>query len=648
MPKLQEKISLKLPDGKEISVEKGARFEDVLKKYFPSLEKKALVAKLNEKLYDLYREIPEEGGELKFLTWEEEEGKEVFWHSSAHALAQAIKRLYPNAQLTIGPVIKNGPGFFYYDIYLDTPITEEDFPKIEKEIQKIIQAGYPIRRYVYPREKAIQEFQEMGEHFKVKIIEEIPKEEILTVYKQGEWQDLCRGPHVPSTDRLGVVKLTSVAGAYWKGDPKNPVLQRIYGVSFPTKKELEEYLYKIEEAKKRDHRKLGKELQLFTFYKDAPGFPIFLPKGNYILQKLIRLIQKECLKRGYEEIRTPFLLPDELWKISGHYENFREFMFFTEVEKRGYAIKPMNCPGAALVYLSKERSYKELPLRLAEIGIVHRNELSGVLHGLLRLRAFTQDDAHIFCEISQLQEEIKSLILFTQEVYQIFGFDKVEIFVATRPDKYAGTEEDWEKATSSLKKALEEVGLPYGIKEKEGAFYGPKIEFNIEDSLGRKWQCGTIQVDFSLPKRFSLEYMGKDGRLHTPVVIHRAILGSFERFMGILIEHYGGKFPLWLSPEQIRILTVSKEEMEYAKKIEETLKKKGYQVKVDYRDEKIGYKIRQWILEKGNYALIIGKKEKEEKVISYRRRGEKETHKASLEEFIKILEEEIPSYAKEL
>ena len=634
-PKLFNKVKMKkliLSNGNQIEVSEDKTYEDVIKKNLPKKLLHTLAVSINGKAQDLKQEILEEG-ELQILTFQDEEGKEIFWHSSAHVLAQAIKRLYPQAQLTVGPVIKSGPGFFYYDIFLEEKITEEDFPRLEKEMCKIVSEKLPVSRHVYERSEAIQEFKEMGENFKAEIISDIPEQEKITIYKQGEFQDLCRGPHISSTEKLGFLKLTAVSGAYWKGDPKAPMLQRIYGVSFPTEKELKSYLYQIEEAKKRDHRKLGKELDLFSFQEEGPGFPFYHPKGTVLFSLLADYIKKECVKRNYQEIKTPLILSDELWIQSGHYENFKENMYFTEIEEKGFAIKPMNCPGHNLIYKSNPKSYRDLPIRLAELGLVHRHELSGVLHGLFRARSFTQDDAHIYCTPEQLTEEIEAAINFTKDIYSKFGFEGLDVYVATRPEKSLGADDIWEKATSSLTTSLEKVNLNYKIKGGEGAFYGPKIEFNIQDSLGRNWQCGTIQVDFSMPERFNLEYIDSDNQKRPPVMVHRAILGSLERFMGILIEHYAGKLPLWLSPEQIRILTVSSKQDNYAKEVYKNLLDGGFRVSLDLRNEKIGYKIREWNQKKVNYAIVLGSKEEEERTIAFRKRGEKATKTSNIENF---------------
>ena len=638
MQTTEKKHTIRLPNQETTQTNSHADYEQLLEKHDPASLKGAFGVKVDGGCFDLSHKV-DRSGELEALGFHHEEGKEIFWHSSAHALAQAVKRHYPNAQLTVGPVIRQGPGFFYYDIQLDEKITENDFEKLEKEMDQIREEALPVSRHVYERSRAVEEFHKMGEHFKAKIISEIPQGEEITIYRQGEFQDLCRGPHLPSTSKLGFCKLTTVSGAYWKGDPTQPMLQRLYGVSFPTEKELRKYLKNIEEAKRRDHRKLGKELELFSLEEVAPGMVFYLPKGTTLLNLLAEYIRSECEKRGYVEIRTPSIMSHELWVQSGHYENFKENMYFTEVENKEFAIKPMNCPGANLVYKSKLHSYRDLPLRMAELGTVYRNELSGVLHGLFRVRAFTQDDAHVYCTPEQLEEEMRAAILFTKDVYERFGFSEIGVFLATRPEKAIGSEEIWEKATQVLKLALEAEAMPFHTKEGEGAFYGPKIEFNIRDCLGRNWQCGTIQLDFFLPERFQLDYIGQDGNRHRPIMIHRAILGSLDRFIGILIEQYAGKFPCWLAPVQASVLTVNEAQDEYAEKVIRALKENQLRIEADTRNEKIGYKIREWNQKKINYAVVLGKKEEETDTLSVRERGSKETTSMSLVEFVKKVDD---------
>ncbi len=632
MLETQETYMIVLPKNKQDIV---ASSEDtwftILQKHLPNALHTALAVKIQDQVYDLSRNV-HCSGELSLVTFEQDEGKEVFWHSSAHVLAQAIKRLFNDVQLTLGPVTRKGPGFFYYDIYLEHKLQESDLEKIENEMNQVREENHTVERMTYSRKELISLFRNMGEFFKVKIIESIDSNEELTVYKQGEFQDLCRGPHVISTKKLGIFKLTALSGAYWKGDPSQPMLQRIYGISFPEKKQLKQHLALIEESEKRDHRKLGKELDLFYFSEDAPGMPFYLPNGTILFNLLTQYIRKQCVLRGYQEIITPIILSDQLWIQSGHYDNFKENMYFTQVDDREFAIKPMNCPGANIIYQSKQHSYRELPIKFSELGRVHRHEISGVLHGLFRVRSFTQDDAHIYCMPEQLEQEICEMIQFAQIVYQDFGFHTISIFLATRPEKSMGSEQLWEEAISVLKNALVSQDVSYDVKEGEGAFYGPKIELNIQDALGRDWQCGTIQVDFSMPERFNLHYISHTNEKQRPVMVHRAILGSIERFLGILIEHYAGKFPFWLSPVQISILTINPAQNGYANIVYQKFEKVDLRVHLDIREEKINYKIREWNHKKINYAIILGKNEEQETSVSIRARGEQVTNSMLLSE----------------
>lgn len=634
------KISVRLKDNSVREFDKNIKIYDIVNNISISLAKVAIAAKINGVEKDLSDEVSEDCT-LEILTYETKEGREIFSHSSAHLLGQAIQRLYPKALLTVGPVIESGPGFFYYDIdFGDELITQEDLPKIEKEMEKIVKENLFVKREVITVSDALKKFNEMGEKYKVELISGF-KSDTVSLYYQGEWFDLCRGPHLPRTGIIKAFKLTAISGAYWKADSSNKMLQRIYGVSFSTKKELDEYLFQLEEAKKRDHRKIGKEMDLFSFQEEAPGFPFWHPKGTILWNSLANFIRKECDTRGYQEIRTPMILNSELWKRSGHWDNFQDNMYFTEIDEDMFAVKPMNCPGCSLIYKYHLHSYRELPLRFSELGTVHRHELSGVLHGLFRVRAFTQDDAHIYTPLDYLESEVSELIDFTFSVYKRFGFTEFKTYIATRPERSVGRTEDWEFATRALEKSLQEKKIPYAVKEGEGAFYGPKIEFNIKDSIGRLWQCGTIQLDFSMPERFDLEYTGKDGKKHRPVMIHRAIYGSLERFIGILTEHFEGKFPFWISPNQIRILSVGETQIQYSKEIGSWLRELGYHVEWDIRNEKIGYKIREAILKKANFLVILGEKEMESKKISIRKRGEDSTVIVSREEFIDILQEEL-------
>jgi len=554
-------------------------------------------------------------------------------HSTAHVMAQAVKELFPGVKLAIGPPIEDG---FYYDFDYEGTFSEEDLPKIEERMREIVRRDLPFVRQEMGREEAIRFFEERGEDYKVEILRGIDDEKV-TLYWQGDFVDLCRGPHVPSTGEVKAFKLLSVAGAYWRGDEHNKMLQRIYGTAFPTEEELERFLHRLEEAKRRDHRKLGKELDLFGFYEEAgPGLVIYHHKGALIRSLLEELSRREHLKRGYQLVIGPHILKAELWKRSGHYDYYREHMYFTEVEGQEYALKPMNCLAHILVYRSRQRSYRELPLRFFELGTVHRHERSGVLHGLLRAREFTQDDAHIFCRSDQLHEEIREILHFVQEMMELFGFS-YEVEVSTRPEKYIGSDEDWERATRSLVEVLEQEGLPYQVNEGEGAFYGPKIDIKLKDALGRKWQCATIQCDFSLPERFSLEYVGSDGERHRPVMIHRVIFGAMERFIGVLVEHFAGAFPLWLSPVQVKVLTITDRHIPYGEKVLEELLSRDIRAEGDFRNEKLGYKVREAQLEKIPYMLVVGDKEVEAGTVTPRERSGKNLGAMKLEEFIEMI-----------
>lgn len=630
-----------LPDGKTKELPVGKSFLDLIQDQMSFLKEKALAVVLADgRTVDLSY-TPTQNESVRFLTFEEKEGKEVFHHSSAHLLGMAVQRLWSHARLTVGPVIENGPGFFFYDIdFGDTILTPEDLPKIEAEMQKIVKEDLVVKRTELSKADAIKKFQSENEPYKVELIQGFDAESV-SLYGQGEWYDLCRGPHIARTGQIKAFKLTAISGAYWKGDSKNKQLTRIYGVSFPSKKQLDEYIFLIEEAKKRDHRKLGKELDLFSFQDEAPGFPFWHPKGTVLWNTLAEYIREECFKRGYQEIKTPTILNSSLWKRSGHWDNFKENMYFTEIDESDFAVKPMNCPGCSLVYKYHMHSYRELPLRFMELGTVHRHEMSGVLHGLFRVRAFTQDDAHIYAPLDKVESEVEDIIDFTFQVYKKFGFNEFKTFIATRPEKSQGSDEDWNAATQALIDALNKKGIEYGIKEGEGAFYGPKIEFNIKDSLGRHWQCGTVQIDFSMPNRFELDYTAADGKKHTPVMIHRAIYGSLERFIGILIEHFEGKFPLWLNPTQIRVVTVAESHNDYAKDVVSDLTNKGFRVEVDLRNEKIGSKIRDSILKRCNYTVILGDKERDSHSVSFRRLGEEKTETISRDGFLTLLKGEL-------
>ncbi len=557
-------------------------------------------------------------------------------HSASHILAQAVKRLFPSAKLGIGPAIKDG---FYYDFDVDRNFTEEDLAKLETVMKEIIRSEFPFVREEMDKKVALEFFRKRGEDYKCEIIQTIPDAKVST-YTDGEFVDLCRGPHVKQSGEVKAVKLLSIAGAYWRGSEQNKMLQRIYGTAFANQKDLDEFVRNLEEAKKRDHRKLGRELGLFSFHDESPASVFFHAKGFFIYNALIQFMREKLGQGRYFEVQAPMILSDELWKKSGHYDHFKEAMYFTKQENREFAVKPMNCPGHLLIYKSQQHSYRELPLRIAEFGRVHRYEKSGVTHGLLRVRSFVQDDAHHFCMVEQLEDEIKSLIELTKEVYQTFGFHEYQVAVSTRPPKAMGTEEVWKQATDALKQALESLRIPYEIHEGEGAFYGPKIEFVIFDSLKRPWQCGTIQVDFSMPERFDLEYVGSDGNRHRPVMVHRAIYGSIERFLGILIEHYGGAFPLWLSPIQVLVATISEKQVPFAEKVQESFLKKGLRSELDIRSEKINYKVREAEAQKIPYVVVIGDREVEKKELSIRARGRKDLGAFTVENFIQKVNEE--------
>lgn len=577
-------------------------------------------------------------GEIVEVKFEEQEGKKAFWHTSAHVLAQAVKRLYPDVKCAIGPAIENG---FYYDFEFPFPFQEENLKEVEEEMRRIVKESLSIQVYEKSKDEAIAFMENVHEEYKLELIRELDDSEKISFYKQGDYEEFCAGPHISNTCQIKAIKLLSVAGAYWRGDEKNQMLTRIYGISFPKVSELEEYLHMLEEAKARDHRKLGKELELFALMEEGPGLPFYFPKGLILKNLLIDYWREIHSREGYEEIATPIMLMRGLWEKSGHWDHYRDTMYTTSVDDMDYAIKPMNCPGGMLVYKSKVHSYREFPIRVGELGIVHRAEKSGTLHGLMRARCFTQDDAHIFMREDQVLSEIQEVMRLIDEVYSKFGFP-YEIELSTRPENSIGSDEDWELAINSLKAAVEGAGKSYVINEGDGAFYGPKLDFHLKDSIGRTWQCGTIQLDFQLPQRFELEYIGEDGEKHRPIMLHRVVFGSIDRFMGILIEHYAGKFPVWLSPVQVKILPVSDKYADYAKEIAQELRKDKIRVEVDDRDEKLGYKIREARMDKVPYMIIVGEKEKNNKSISVRQRdGEpdkQEMGEMQLEEFVKMIE----------
>jgi threonyl-tRNA synthetase len=629
-------IKITLKDGKVLEFEQPLSVEEVAKKISMGLYKNALAAKVDGEVVDLTNVIDKDC-KLEILTFEDEGGRGALRHTGSHILAQAVKRLYPNVKLAIGPSIDTG---FYYDFDADFAITPEVLETIEKEMEKIVKEDLPLEKSVLPRNEAIEFEKEKNESYKVELIEDLPEDEVISFYRQGEFIDLCAGPHVPTTGRVKAIKLLSVAGAYWRGSEKNKMLQRIYGTAFAKKSELEDYLKMLEEAKKKDHRKLGRELDLFAIHEEGPGFPFFYPKGMVIRNILEGYWREVHKKWGYNEIKTPIILSEHLWHQSGHWDHYKENMYFTKIDEGDYAVKPMNCPGSILVYRSHMHSYRELPLRLGELGLVHRHEISGALHGLMRVRAFTQDDAHIFMTPSMIKEEVLGVIKLTDEFYKLFGFE-YHVELSTRPENSMGSDEDWAHATNSLIEALDAAGLDYKINEGDGAFYGPKIDFHLKDCIGRTWQCGTIQLDFQMPERFDLTYVGEDGEKHRPVMIHRVVFGSIERFIGILIEHYAGAFPAWLAPVQVRILPVTDRANEYAKELEARFNDLDIRVELDLRNEKIGYKIREAQLQKVPYMLILGDKEVEAKNLAVRSKKDGDLGAMEVDAFISRIKEEI-------
>ena len=627
------KITLK--DGSSKEYAQSMSVIDIAKDISEGLARVATAGEVDGEVVDL-RTVIDKDCELNILTFNDEKGKGAFRHTTSHIMAQAIKRLYPDTKLAIGPSIEDG---FYYDIDRETPLVAEDLEKIEAEMKKIVKEDLPIKQYTMPRAEAIAYFKEKDEPYKVELIEDLPEDSVISFYSQGEFTDLCAGPHLMSTKPVKAFKLTSLAGAYWRGSEKNKMLQRVYGTSYPKKAELEEYLHMMEEAKKRDHRKLGKELGLFMMREEGPGFPFFLPKGME-LNQLLDYWREIHKKAGYVEISTPIMLSRHLWETSGHWDHYKDNMYTTVIDDEDFAIKPMNCPGGILVYESEPRSYRDLPLRMGELGLVHRHEKSGQLHGLMRVRCFTQDDAHIFMTPEQVRDEIKGVVKLINEVYSLFGF-KYHVELSTRPEDSMGSDEDWDMATEALRGALDDLGLPYVVNEGDGAFYGPKIDFHLEDSIGRTWQCGTIQLDFQLPLRFNLEYTGADGEKHRPIMIHRVIFGSIERFIGILIEHFAGAFPTWLAPVQVKVLPISDKYMDYAQKVLDELNNSGVRAEIDTRAEKIGYKIREAQMKKIPYMLVVGAKEEEDGLVSVRSRFEGDEGQKSLTDFLAAIKMEI-------
>ena len=629
-------VKIILPDGSAKEYAAGTTLGEAVKQLSNSLAKKVLAANVNGELTDLREELVD-GSEVAFLTFEEDGGKHTLRHTASHILAQAVKRLWPEAKLAIGPAIDKG---FYYDIDMEHTLTPEDLGKIEKEMSRIVKENLPITKSVMSRQEAIEFFKSKNEDYKVELIEDLPEDAVISCYAQGDFIDLCAGPHVASTGKVKAFKLQSIAGAYWRGDEKNKMLQRIYGTAFEKKEELDAYLHLLEEAAKRDHRKLGKELGLFVIKEEGPGFPFFLPKGMALRNELENFWREVHHEFEYEEIRTPIILNKQLWETSGHWFHYRENMYTTIIDEEEYAIKPMNCPGGILVYQNEMHSYRDFPLRYAELGLVHRHELSGALHGLFRVRAFTQDDAHVFMLPSQMQSELMKVIELFDRIYSQFGL-KYHVELSTKPDNAMGDDAIWEAATEALRNAIEAKGIPYVINPGDGAFYGPKLDYHIEDSLGRTWQCGTIQLDMNLPERFQIDYVGEDGQKHRPIMIHRACFGSMERFIGILTEHYAGAFPTWMAPVQVKILPISEKHVEYAKELAKQMHRDYVRVEVDDRSEKIGYKIRQAQMAKVPYMLVVGDKEVEEGTVNVRKHGGDELGSVPFEEFFNAIKIEI-------
>ncbi len=629
-------VKIILPDGSAKEYAAGTTLGEAVKQLSNSLAKKVLAANVNGELTDLREELVD-GSKVEFLTFEEDGGKHTLRHTASHVMAQAVKRLWPEAKLAIGPAIDKG---FYYDIDMEHTLTPEDLTKIEKEMSRIVKENLPITKSVMSRQEAIEFFKSKNEDYKVELIEDLPEDAVISCYAQGDFTDLCAGPHVASTGKVKAFKLQSIAGAYWRGDEKNKMLQRIYGTAFEKKEELDAYLHMLEEAAKRDHRKLGKELGLFVIKEEGPGFPFFLPKGMALRNELENFWREVHHDFEYDEIRTPIILNKQLWETSGHWEHYRENMYTTIIDDEEYAIKPMNCPGGILVYQNEMHSYRDLPLRYAELGLVHRHELSGALHGLFRVRAFTQDDAHVFMLPEQMQSELMKVIELFDRIYSQFGL-KYHVELSTKPDNAMGDDAIWEAATEALRNAIEAKGIDYVINPGDGAFYGPKLDYHIEDSLGRTWQCGTIQLDMNLPERFNVEYIGEDGQKHRTIMIHRACFGSMERFIGILTEHYAGAFPTWMAPVQVKVLPISEKHVEYANQLAKQMRHDYVRVEVDDRNEKIGYKIRQAQMEKVPYMLVVGDKEMEDNSVNVRKHGGDELGTVPFDEFFNSIKIEI-------
>jgi threonyl-tRNA synthetase len=620
---------------KKITVDSESTFYDVIKANDSKLAKKALAVKVNGQKKDL-SDKPNENDKVEIITFETNEGKDIFFHSSSHIMAQAVHTLFPDTKLAIGPAIEEG---FYYDFDTEHTFTPDDFKAIEKKMKEIVRKNLPFQKKTLKKEEAIDLFQKRGEIYKIELLKELPDDEV-TIYQQGDFIDLCRGPHIPSTGKIKAFKLLSLAGAYWRGNEKNKMLQRIYGISFDSRESLDNYLRMIEEAKRRDHRKIGKDLDLFSFQEEGIGFPFFHPKGMIIRNLLESFWREEHLKHGYQEIKTPIILNKSLWIKSGHWDHYKENMYFTKIDDQDFAVKPMNCPGGILVYKNRLHSYKELPLRIAELGLVHRHELSGVLHGLFRVRSFTQDDAHIYMRPSQIKDEVQQLIALEGYFYKTFGFD-YHIELSTKPENAMGSDKIWEKATNSLKDALDDKGIPYKINEGDGAFYGPKIDFHLKDCLGRNWQCGTIQLDFQMPELFELYYINPKGEKEQPVMLHRTILGSLERFIGILIEQFAGSLPTWIAPVQVRLLPIADRHIEYGKKLEKILSENNIRVELDANNEKIGAKIRDAEIHKIPYMLVFGDKEISDNMVNVRKQGKGDLGPSTMEQFVEKLTKEV-------
>ncbi|SFI40279.1 threonyl-tRNA synthetase [Selenomonas ruminantium] len=637
-------LKITLKDGAVREVEEGKSILEFVKEVSNSLAKKVLAAKVDGETKDLTTVLTKDC-QVDFLTFEEADGRWALRHTASHILAQAVKRLYKdqNVKLAIGPAIDNG---FYYDIDMDKQLGEADLKDIEKEMKKIVKENLKLERKEVSRADALKMFEEMGESYKVELINDLPEDALITLYTQGEFTDLCAGPHVVSTGKVKALKLQSVAGAYWRGSEKNKMLQRIYGTAFEKQADLDEYLHMLEEAAKRDHRKLGKELDLFSLHEEGPGFPFFHPNGMVVRNELINYWREVHRRYGYQEIKTPMIMNRKLWETSGHWDHYKENMYFTQIDGEDYAVKPMNCPGGMLVYKSHQHSYRDLPLRLGELGIVHRHELSGALHGLFRVRNFTQDDAHLFLTPNQIEEEIQHTIDLFDEVYSTFGLTYTAE-LSTRPEDSMGSDEIWESATEALRNALEHRGLKYVINEGDGAFYGPKIDFHLRDSIGRTWQCGTIQLDMLMPEKFDLTYVGEDGEKHRPVMLHRVVYGSIERFIGILIENYAGAFPTWLAPVQVRILPITEKHADYAYELKKKMFDLGLRVEVDDRNEKVGYKIRESQVKKTPYTLVVGDQEVADKTAAVRKRGVQESATMKIDDFIAYVQEKIASKSEE-